>query len=316
MNRPWKIAAGAAMLVALAACSTVGPGPARKIALTFDDVTLGDGPFFSGSERTGRLIRELRTAGVDEAMFFVTTGNVEREGAAGVARVEAYSEAGHVLANHSHSHDGLSRVPTADYVADVDLAISALDAFDNVEPWYRFPYLDEGGSPNQRDRVRAALADRGLANGYVTINTFDWALVNYSNEAIDAGLEVDLDQLRALYLDVIMKSTEFYDELARDTLGRSPLHVLLLHENDLAALFVGDLVDELRNRGYEIIPATYAFTDPIAAREPDTMWLGQGRIAALAHERGATPERLKPPAEDQDYLRRRFEDEVISTARP
>ena len=82
----------------------------------------------------------------------------------------------------------------------------------------------------------------------------------------------------------------------------------------LAALFVGDLVAELRARGFRIVPATQAFEDPIAAEEPDTLYLGQGRIAALAHVAGWKPADLVSPTEDEDYLRRRFEQEVTGAA--
>ena len=132
-----------------------------------------------------------------------------------------------------------------------------------------------------------------------------------AKEARDAGAAFEIERLRDLYVDVIAKSTEFYDALAQETLGRSPHHVLLLHENDLAALFVGDLVAELRHRGFRIVSATHAFTDPIAKREPDTLFLGQGRIAALARVAGWKPSDLVSPTEDEDYLRRRFEDEVL-----
>jgi len=315
MNRALRAVALLVPLAVLAACATVDEAQMQSyVALTFDDATLGDGPLLTGTERTARLIAELDAAGVDEAMFFVTTGNVEREGAAGAQRIGEYAAAGHTLANHSHAHAGLSRVETADFIADLDRAAAVLKGFDNVEPWFRYPYLDEGGGPEQRDALREALDARGLGNGYVTINTFDWALVNLTADAMLAGIDVDIDRLRDLYVDVILESTGFYDELARETLGRSPVHVLLLHENDLAALFVGDLVAELRTRGYEIVPATQAFTDPIAAREPDTMWLGQGRIAALAREQGASAGRLEPPAEDLGDLERRFNEEVLLEA--
>jgi len=92
--------------------------------------------------------------------------------------------------------------------------------------------------------------------------------------------------------------------------------VLLLHENDLAALCIGDLVADLRERGFRIIPADVAFSDPIASREPDTMFLGQGRIAALAHEAGWKPADLVSPTEDEEYLRRRFEAEVAALPTP
>lgn len=299
----------------LAACAdqsnhVAHPG-ARTIALSFDDATLPDGPFLSGAERTKQLVAALEDAGVAEAMFFVTTGNMAREGDGGAARVRAYANAGHVLGNHSHSHSHLSQVTASDYIDDVDRAFEILDGFDNVLPYYRFPYLDEGRDPGKRDSLRVALAERGLHNGYVTVDTWDWALVGLAAEAKNAGKDIDLDELRDLYVDVIVRSTEFYDAMAQRTLGRSPHHVLLLHENDLAALFVGDLVEELERHGFSIIPASEAFRDPIADIEPDTLYLGQGRIAALAHVAGEEGTTLRSPTENEDYLRSRFNAEVV-----
>jgi peptidoglycan/xylan/chitin deacetylase (PgdA/CDA1 family) len=287
------------------------PG-ARTIALSFDDATLPGGPFMSGPQRTRQLVAALDKAGVAEAMFFVTTGNMAREGDDGAARIAAYAEAGHALGNHSHSHNHLSQMAASDYIADVDRAIGVLDGFENVLPYYRYPYLDEGRDPGRRDALRAALAERGLHNGYVTVDTWDWMLVGLADEAQQAGTEIDLDDLRDLYVDVIVRSTEFYDAMAQRTLARSPHHVLLLHENDLAALFVGDLVAELERHGFSIIPASEAFRDPIADAEPDTLYLGQGRIAALAHVAGEPAATLRSPTENEAYLRSRFEAEVAA----
>ena len=288
----------------------------RSIAITFDDATKRDGPFFTGVERTARLIDSLSSASVTEAMFFVTTGNVTREGESGSERIVAYANAGHTLGNHSHSHLWLNRTPTSDYIADLDLAIDHLQQYENLTPYYRFPYLDEGRALEKRDALREALAERGLSNGYVTIDTYDWYLDSLAKEASNAGVEFDIDELRDLYVDVIVSSTEFYDAMAQKVLGRSPRHVLLLHENDMAALFIGDLVAELRERGFRIIPASDAFEDPIAEREPDTLFLGQGRIAALAHEAGLPAPELVSPTEDEVYLRRRFESEVVELPDP
>ena len=305
------LAVAAAVVGACTGTAEVSPpAPARTIALSFDDATLPDGPLFDGRERTRRLIAALETAGVEEAMFFVTTGNVERN-EHGDERIRSYASAGHVLGNHSHSHWWLHQTDTDEYIADLDTAIARLAVFDKVLPYYRFPFLDEGRDLDTRDRLRMALGERGLANGYVTVDTWDWFLVDLTQEAEEAGTDVDLDALRDLYVDVILKSTEYYDAMARDTLGRSPHHVLLLHENDLAALFVDDLVAAYRRRGFRIVPVTEAFSDPIAGREPDTLYLGQGRVAALAHEAGVEAAGLPSPTENEEYLRKRFRDEVL-----
>ena len=88
-----------------------------------------------------------------------------------------------------------------------------------------------------------------------------------------------------------------------------------------ARYFAADTVDLpppgwLRKRGFRIIPATRAFSDPIADREPDTLFLNQGRVAALAHEAGWEPNDLISPTEDEEYLRQRFEAEVVALPAP
>jgi peptidoglycan/xylan/chitin deacetylase (PgdA/CDA1 family) len=288
----------------------------RTIALTFDDATRGDSSIMAGETRTRQLIDALSDADVEQAMFFVTTRNVESLGKSGPARLRAYSNAGHVLGNHSHSHQWLWRTDTDAYIADLDRAISFLADYENVESFYRYPFLDEGRALDKRDSLREALANRGLKNGYVTIDTYDWYLDALAQTAKESGPALDMDKLRNLYVDVIVRSTEFYDAMAQKVLGRSPHHVLLLHENDVAALFIGDLVAELRRRGFRIIPATVAFSDPIAEREPDTLFLNQGRIAALAHEAGWERRELVSPTEDEEYLRERFEAEVAALPAP
>lgn len=105
-------------------------------------------------------------------------------------------------------------------------------------------------------------------------------------DAIASGRRINFDQLRKIYIKVLTDNIEFYDVMAQRTLKRSPKHVLLLHENDLAALYISDLVASLKNKGWSIISVENAYTDPIAKIEPDTFFLGQGRVAAIAYAKG------------------------------
>ena len=70
--------------------------------------------------------------------------------------------------------------------------------------------------------------------------------------------------------------------MAKEVLGRSPKHVLLLHENDLAALFIKDLIKHIRESGGKIISPAEAYKDPIADFIPNVLMNNQGRIAAIA----------------------------------
>ena len=299
-----RLALVAALLVTMSVC--LSEETERRIALTFDDAPRGDGPFLSGEERTDKLIAALADVGADGAMFFVTTENLDARGDNGAERIRRYVDAGHVLGNHSHDHMRLWKNDVETYVADIDLASGKLSVFDNVVPYFRFPFLDEGREVKKRDAVRAALADRGLSNGYVTVDNYDWYMVSLASEAHEAGHDVDMAKLRDAYVELLVDAVEFYDAIAVESLGRSPAHTLLLHENDLAALFVDDLVRALQARGWTIVPALAAYEDPISQHEPDTLFLGQGRIAALAHEAGRARADLVHLTENETMLREEF----------
>jgi hypothetical protein len=167
---------------------------------------------------------------------------------------------------------------------------------------FRYPFLDEGRSVSARDSIRDALAGLQLKNGYVTIDNYDWYLNNLLREAVDAKKKIHLEKLKKVYVDHIYNSIVFYDSIGRAVLGRSPKHVLLLHENDLSASFLGDLLDELELKGWKIISPPEAYNDPIATQIPDVLFNGQGRVAAIAREKKIRARDLVQLSEDEEYL--------------
>jgi len=286
----------------------------KRIALTFDDVPRGAGAFFTPEERTRRLIAALHEAGVTQAAFFVTTENLDNpDGAGGEARIAAYVAAGHVIANHSHSHWHLDQTSAAAYLADLDRAGAWLEGRPGYRPWFRFPFLDEGGrDAAKRDALRAGLAARGLRNGYVTADGSDWHLEALTVEAARAGRGMDMAALKKLYLQSQLGGIAYHEALARRTLGRSPPHVMLLHETDLAALFIADLVAELRKDGWTIITADEAFADAeLAAAAPMVPHTSGTLTGMIAWERGVEPP-LAPLWMSTEMMSWLFETKVLA----
>lgn len=220
-------------------------------------------------------------------------------------RMKRYAEAGHSIGNHSHTHPDLHQVGVKEFIADVVAADEIIRTLPGYTKWFRFPYLREGKTVEERDAVRSALKGIGYRSAYVTVDTYDWYMDSLLQEALKAGKTVDFERLGKAYVDLMSESIEFYDRVAQQTLGRSPKHVLLMHENDMAALFIDDLVLRLRSNGWEIISPKEAFTDPIAASEPDTLHLGQGRVIARAIESGYTG--ATSIWEDEAKIRKEFE---------
>jgi len=299
------------LILALALLAT--PALAEKrIALSFDDIPRHEGGFMTPDERAIALIAALAEAGVEQAGFFVTTGNLDDPyGKGGEARIRAYAAAGHAIANHSHGHLWYHQTEIADYIADVYRAEDWLERLPGKRPWFRFPYLDEGRDIERRDAMRAALKTRGLSNGYVTIDDYDWHIDALATKALAEGREIDRDAWRDLYVETLVGTANFYEKMALETLARSPAHVLLLHETDIAALYIVDLVKALRADGWTIVTMDEAYADPIAAIEPDTLYLGGGRLAAIAAAAGKDPGSLVYERTDETELTRLFEERVI-----
>jgi peptidoglycan-N-acetylglucosamine deacetylase len=300
------------LILAIALALAAAPATAREIAITFDDAPTNDTAYMMGEERTKRLIAALKAADIKQAAFFcVPRGKSGAE----LARLAAYAAAGHVIANHSNTHRNLRTLSAEEYLADIAAADASLKDMKNFRPWFRFPFLSEGDTREKRDAVRAGLKAMNYTQGYVTVDNYDWYLNALANNARKAGQSIDEAALRDLYVELLLEAVEFYDAVAVKTLGRSPRHVLLLHENDLAALFVGDLTAALRKKGWTIVGADAAYDDPIATTEPDTMFLNQGRVAAIAHTKGTKPMELVHPREDEAVLDSIFSIRVLKNVR-
>ena len=248
------------------------PAAAQKmIALSFDDAPRGRGAFFTPDERTQHIIAELKKAKAPQAVFFVNPGAIGHgDGIGGEQRIAAYVAAGHVIANHSNGHPRLSTTETATYLADIDAAEVWLKGRPGYRPWFRFPFLDEGGKDKaKRDAMREGLAARGLRNGYVTAESSDWHLESLTREAVSAGKPIDRKALGKLYVGWHVEAADFADAMMLKVTGRQPVQMMLLHETDLAALYIGDLVRALRKAGWTVVSADTAYADPIGTAMPD-----------------------------------------------
>ena len=283
---------------------------AKQIAFSYDDAPMPDSPAMSGQARTDLLLRELKNAGVKDALFFVTTKHIVDESSK--KRIEKIIANGFHIAHHSHAHESANQLSVEDYLQDFDQADAVLNNFDNYLKLHRFPFLHHGKTASDQQQLRQALEERGFKDGYVTVDNAEWYLNHLYVQAIKEGQAVNMDALKQLYIETMMAGIEYYDTLAVSTLKRSPSHVLLMHANDISAIFAGDLARALTEAGWEIISPKLAYQDPIANITPKTHYLKQGRVAALAHDAGAPESDLKSPAEDLKALEIKFAKVIIS----
>jgi peptidoglycan/xylan/chitin deacetylase (PgdA/CDA1 family) len=256
---------------------------AKEVALTFDDAPR-ESSFLSGNKRARLLLAALRDVNVPNVAFFVNTKKINKEGN---DRIRMYAKNGHFIGNHSHSHPELNKVKAQLYIEDLSKADKDLSSYPNFTRWFRYPYLREGDTKEKRDQVREKLKELKYFNAYVTVNNYDWYIDTLFQKAITKKNKVNMNKLKDVYIGVLIASMDYYEDMAMKVLGRSPKHILLLHENDLAALFVKDLVIALRLRGWRIISPQEAYKDPISMYETSNVLpANPGRIGEIAKDKG------------------------------
>jgi len=283
---------------------SISVSSAQEIAITIDDAPRRDTKLFSGTERTQTLIENLKKAKVPDVLIFVITKQINENS---IKRLKAYEKAGFHLANHTHNHFSANKEDLDVFLEDITIAHKTLEKFDNYIPFFRYPYLHHGDNRKTRDRVRAHLQNLGYGIGYVTVDNYEWYMDSLLQNALTEGKEVDYEALKNVYITSLWETITFYDTIARQTLGRSPKHILLVHENDITALYIGELVEYMRSQGWKIISPQEAYTYPIASIVPDVLYNNQGRVAAIARGQGWERRRLSHEAKNEACLEALFE---------
>lgn len=202
--------------------SIVNSAWGKEIALTFDDAPRGDSQIYSGRERTAKVIQVLKNHNL-QAAFFANSAKIPSSN--GNERLRSYSAAGHIIANHTHSHPRLSSTPLNDYVSNIELADKELSKYSTFKKWFRYPFLNEGDTVEKRDGVRRFLTSQGYINGYVTVDNYDYFIDHLVQEVLKKGQKIVYERVCSMLVDLTWEEIEYYDEVAKKHIG-NVRHVL------------------------------------------------------------------------------------------
>ena len=288
-------------VAALAAASSIRARPLLSrsaIAITIDDFDLSDTPLMTGVDRDrrirGTLVRHrIKAAGFPAGKFI--------HGANSDEVLRGWSAEGHVIGNHSFSHSYYGGDDPDNYMADILKCEALLSGYSGFRKLFRYPYLAEGRTADARDALRQRLHSAGYRIGHVTIDTSDWAIDGRLRKRLAQNINADLEPYRRFYLAHVWERANFYDGLARRLFGNPIMHTILMHHRLLTALFLDDLLQMFRNRGWDLVDAQTAFRSPIFGLEPKSLPSGQSLVWAVAKERGGYDSILRYPGEDEKY---------------
>lgn len=269
-----------------------------QIAITMDDFNIYDAPVLSGVARNQAILTALRQRNL-KAAAFVTGKYVDNEKNLPLLRL--WNEHGHIIANHTYSHESYPSADFSKYTQDILRNEALLKQFSRFRMFLRFPYLKEGNTIEQRDKMRAFLRERGYRNGQVTIDNSDWYVDGRLRARLKNNPKSDITPYRDFYLNHVWERASYYDNLSHKVLGRSIRHTLLIHHNVLNGLFLGDLLRMFERKGWQLVDAEKAYGDPVFSVAPKIVPAGESIIWALAKESGKFDKILRYPPEDGDY---------------
>ena len=279
---------GVALAIVLGVGAVVGRGvtsadtavdaqtPQRAVAITIDDLPRGgDGssPSFDAVYAMNeRLLLPFREGHIP-VTGFVNAHHEETLGGDNLRRLlNLWLDAGAELGNHTYSHPDLNTVPLADYTAEIvkgePILREALAARGRRLRYFRHPYLHAGATPDAKAGLQAFLDARGYRVAPVTLDDSD-----YMYAALYTRL-AHRERARREYVPYMESVVEFFETRAVEVAGREFPQVLLIHDNQLNADVMPELLDMFRRRGYRFVPLDDALADE-AYRLPE-QYVGRG----------------------------------------
>ena len=292
-------------LAAVAACTALG-GKALaadskpQLAITMDDPAPVAAGGLSAAELNTRILGHLERHKI-KATLFVCGMRVDNPD--GFKLLETWNDAGHTLGNHTYSHLYLNsqKITLQAFCDDIAHGEAVASQHTRFRRIFRYPFFKEGDTQEKRDGVRKFLAARGYQQGRATIDASDWAIDDRLRSRLQREPNSELAPYRQFYLDHLWDRAQYYDDLAMKVLGQHPRHTILIHHRLLNALFLGDVLDMFRDRGWELISSDEAYRDPVYALDPKTLPAGESLIWGLAKESGKFESLLRYPGEDDTY---------------
>lgn len=258
-----------------------------EVAFTFDDVPVGDSPIFTSVERAKNLVATLKSTKSPAIGIFVNPCKIGNEVNI-IQALKIYTDASAVVGNHTCTHPDLNKIDTDLFISDAEKADQMLATIIKKDlRLFRFPYLHEGKDIKSRDHFRSWMLQKNYRNGYVTVDTDDWLVTARIREAEKLNHKIDPSVLIPILVDHIIGAIKYYDDLAIKTIGRSPKHVILLHEIDGTVLALSDIIKAIQKKGWNIISIQEAYSDKIYSEHPSNTFSNNGLVAQLAFEKNS-----------------------------
>jgi peptidoglycan/xylan/chitin deacetylase (PgdA/CDA1 family) len=274
----------ALLVLPFAACAQ----PQREIAITIDDVPLvGYYTYVDDWSRHQAVDSMTAALARHDAPFTVFAIGQDVADDAGRALLNRWLDAGAALGNHTYTHRNMGELTVAEGALDIARADTLLrpiaDARGLPMRFFRFPFLAQGVTLEQKQAYADVLAQMGLYNARVSVSNDDWEYNARYREAELAEQWEERYEIGQDYVRHLLESVRYWDAVGEELAGRPVRHVLLLHANRVNRDYLGTLLDSLAADGFTFVDLDRAYADPIYS-EADR-WPSRDGVSFLEHLR-------------------------------
>jgi peptidoglycan/xylan/chitin deacetylase (PgdA/CDA1 family) len=275
------------------------------ISFTFDDGSVKDMPGYTLERWNSMLLDNLKKHGVKAILFSTGSNKTSEEG---TYVLSSWNDAGHRIANHTMTHPNFNKVSIEKFEWELVANDSLIRKYSNYLPLFRFPYLKEGNTEDKIRTFRSFMQEHGYRNGHVTIDASDWYVDGRLVQRLREDSTADLTGFKKFYIAHLFDRAMYYENLAHTLTGRHINHVILLHHNLAAALFLGELIQHFKDAGWNVIDADKAYNDPVYTTVTTVVPAGESLIWSMAKQSGRFEQQLRYPAEDGEYEKEKMDE--------
>ena len=186
------------------------------------------------------------------------------------AVVKLWTDAGYPLGNHTYSHPDLHKIPTGNYLQDIDRNEPVLRRLTPLDwKYFRYPFLREGNTVSKKKAVREHLQSKGYRIAEVTVDFEDWSWNDPYARCKNTGDLNAIKWLKSTYLSNATDNLERAKKMTDALFNKPVAHILLLHVGAFDAEMLEPLIRAYQDRGVEFIPVSEAVSDPIYELNPE-----------------------------------------------
>jgi peptidoglycan/xylan/chitin deacetylase (PgdA/CDA1 family) len=264
------------------------PAPAvvpLQIAVTFDDLPAhGQRPLdLSRLQIAQSILASLKANDMPPTYGFINGAKTEDDPET-MQVLNAWRAAGQPLGNHTWSHPDLSKTDAELFIAEIEANQPLLRRLAAISPvqqdwhWFRYPYLQEGETPESHKAVRSWLLGHGYRIAEVTLDFEDYLWNAPYARCLATHNDAALTYLHDSYLSTAERYTEVHRILAQQLYGHDIPYVLLMHIGAFDAHMLPELLALYRAHGFSFISLPQASADPAYASDQGWVYQGGGAL--------------------------------------